>query len=113
MNFFIHWRYPGTWKLFRLDDRLLLIIVGMVVGACSGLASVVLNRSLAAMLEWLHPFRHIWWGFLLPGLGAALSSIFLNKIMKEGAGHGTGYPKLFTVYPATGDCCVFAPAFPG
>ena len=88
MNFFIHWRYPGTWKLFRLDDRLLLIIFGMVVGVCSGVASVALNRSLAAMLEWLHPFRHIWWGFLLPGLGAALSSIFLNKIMKEGAGHG-------------------------
>jgi CIC family chloride channel protein len=88
MSFFVHWRHPGTWKLFRLDDRLLLIIFGMVVGVCSGLASVALNRSLAAMLEWLHPFRHIWWGFLLPGLGAALSSIFLNKIMKEGAGHG-------------------------
>ena len=88
MSFLVHWRHPGTWKLFRLDDRLLLIIVGMVVGICSGLASVALNRSLAAMLEWLRPFRHIWWGFLLPGLGAALSSLFLNKIMKEGAGHG-------------------------
>jgi CIC family chloride channel protein len=82
------WRYPGAWKLFRLDDRLLLIIVGMVVGICSGLASVALNRSLAAMLEWLSSFRHIWWAFVLPGIGAALSSLFLDKIMNEGAGHG-------------------------
>jgi CIC family chloride channel protein len=82
------WRYPGAWKLFRLDDRLLLIIVGMVVGICSGLASVALNRSLAAMLEWLSAFRHIWWAFVLPGIGAALSSLFLDKIMNEGAGHG-------------------------
>ena len=82
------WRYPGSWKLFRLDDRLLLIIVGMVVGICSGLASVALNRSLTAMLEWLSAFRHIWWAFVLPGIGAALSSLFLDKIMNEGAGHG-------------------------
>jgi CIC family chloride channel protein len=82
------WRYPGAWKLFRLDDRLLLIIVGMVVGICSGLASVALNRSLAAMLEWLSAYRHIWWAFFLPGIGAALSSLFLDKIMNEGAGHG-------------------------
>jgi len=82
------WRYPGSWKLFRLDDRLLLIIVGMVVGICSGLASVALNRSLSAMLDWLSSYRHIWWAFVLPGIGAALSSLFLDKIMNEGAGHG-------------------------
>ena len=88
MNTLRRWRYPGSWKLFRLDDRLLLIIVGMVVGICSGLASVALNRSLAAMLEWFRPFRHIWWAFVLPGIGAALSSLFLDRIMNEGAGHG-------------------------
>jgi CIC family chloride channel protein len=88
MDTWRQWRYPGSWKLFRLDDRLLLIIVGMVVGICSGLASVALNRSLAAMLEWLSAFRHIWWAFVLPGIGAALSSLFLDKIMNEGAGHG-------------------------
>jgi CIC family chloride channel protein len=88
MNTWRRWRYPGSWNLFRLDDRLLLIIVGIIVGICSGLASVALNRSLAAMLEWLRPFRHIWWAFVLPGIGAALSSLFLDKIMNEGAGHG-------------------------
>jgi len=59
-----------------------------IVGNFSGLASVVLNRSLVMMSEWLHHFRHYWWVFLLPAAGAALSSLFLEKAVNEGAGHG-------------------------
>ena len=59
-----------------------------IVGNFSGLASVVLNRSLVMMSEWLHHFRHYWWVFLLPAAGAALSSLFLEKVVNEGAGHG-------------------------
>ena len=88
MNFLRSWRRPGTWTVFRFDDRLLLIFIAIIVGVCSGLAAVVLNRSLIAMLEWLRPLRHHWWAFLLPGAGAALSSVFLNKVLREGAGHG-------------------------
>jgi len=66
----------------------MLMIIAVIVGICSGLASVMLNRSLTAMLEWLHHFRHLWWAFILPAAGAALSSIFLEKIVREGAGHG-------------------------
>ncbi len=82
------WRYPANWNIFRLDDRLLLIFIGTIVGICSGLAAVALNRSLIAILDWLRPFRQIWWAFLLPAIGAALSSLFLGKIINEGAGHG-------------------------
>jgi len=82
------WRNPASLAVFRSDDRILLILIGILVGVCSGLAAVALNRSLVAMLEWLHPFRQYWWAFGLPAAGAAMSSIFLNKIMKEGAGHG-------------------------
>jgi CIC family chloride channel protein len=82
------WRYPASWKLFRIDDRLLLILMAVIVGTCSGVAAVVLNRSLIAMFEWLHSLRHYWWAFVLPAIGAALSSLFLNKVLKEGAGHG-------------------------
>ncbi len=84
----ISWRTPSTWRLFRSDDRLLMIISGAFVGVCSGLAAVALSRSLLAMLSWLAPYRQYGWAFLLPALGAALSSLFLNKIVKEGAGHG-------------------------
>ncbi len=82
------WRYPSEWALFRIDDRLLLIALGVVVGSCSGFAALLLNRTLVAILEMLHNWRHYWWAFLLPATGAALSSIFLNKIVKERAGHG-------------------------
>jgi CIC family chloride channel protein len=59
-----------------------------IVGNCSGLASVALNRSLVMLFEWLHHFRHYWWAFVLPAAGAALSSLFLEKVVNEGAGHG-------------------------
>lgn len=79
---------PSRWLFFRFDDRVLLIAIGVLVGSCSGLAALALNRGLIAMFALLHDFRHFWWAFLMPGIGAALSSVFLEKIMKEGAGHG-------------------------
>jgi len=88
MRFSTTWRHPATWPIFRSDDRLLLIIAGAFVGICAGLAAVVLNQSLKAVLGWLHSYHHYYWSFLLPAAGAALSSLFLNKIMREGAGHG-------------------------
>ncbi|MDY6790149.1 MAG: chloride channel protein [Thermodesulfobacteriota bacterium] len=88
MSAYKTWKYPARWRIFRSDDRLMLMIIAAIVGICSGLAAVILNRSLTAMLEWLHHFRHLWWAFILPAAGAALSSLFLEKIVKEGAGHG-------------------------
>ncbi len=81
-------KYPGNWSLFRSDDRLLLMIFAIIVGICSGLAALFLNRGLESMLEWLHHYRAYWWAIFLPAIGAALSSLFLEKIMNEGAGHG-------------------------
>ena len=81
MKSFKIWRYPARWHIFRLDDRLFLILLGVIVGICSGLAAVALNRSLIFILEHLHPYRQVWWAFVLPGIGAALSSIFLNKLL--------------------------------
>jgi CIC family chloride channel protein len=88
MRILTSWRYPGNWPIFRFDDRLLLILMAAIVGNFSGLASVALNRSLVMMSEWIHHFRHYWWVFVLPAAGAALSSLFLEKVVNEGAGHG-------------------------
>ena len=88
MRLFKLWRYPANWSIFRSDDRLLLILIAVIVGTCSGLAALVLNRALIAMFEWLHHLRGYWWAFLLPAAGAALSSVFLEKFVKEAAGHG-------------------------
>ncbi len=65
-----------------------MIFCGAIVGVCSGLAAVALSRALLTTLSWLAPFRQYAWAFVLPAAGAALSSLFLNKIVKEGAGHG-------------------------
>ncbi len=74
--------------MFRFDDRLLMILIAVIVGISSGLAAVALNRSLIFLLHWLQPYRQIWWAFCLPAIGAALSALFLDKVVKEGAGHG-------------------------
>ncbi len=88
MKRILSWRLPASWPVFRIDDRLLLIIAGIIVGTCSGVAALALNKSLISMLEFLHHYRDYWWAFLLPAAGAALSSLFLNKVVNEGAGHG-------------------------
>lgn len=88
MNKMRSWRYPGTFSIFIMDDRLLLICMGIIVGLCSGLAALALNRSLIFMMDSLHFFRNYWWAFLLPAAGAISSSVFLNTIMRDGGGHG-------------------------
>lgn len=86
---FIKKSYTSLYQnLFRMDDRLLLIIAGSIAGICSGLAAVALRLSLESVIEFLHPFRHYGWAFLLPAAGAMLSSLFLEKVVREGAGHG-------------------------
>lgn len=81
-------RNPLRFAVFRKNTHILLIIIGVIVGVVSGIAAVILAHSLNFTLEFLHDYRHMWWAFLLPGAGAMLSSIFLEKVMNEGAGHG-------------------------
>jgi len=81
-------RYPANWPLFRTDDRLLLIFIAIIVGTCSGLGAVALNRSILTIFDFLYDYHHLWWAFFFPAIGAVLSSLFLEKIVKEGAGHG-------------------------
>ncbi len=71
-----------------MDERPLLMLMAIIVGISSGLAALALSWSLERMLETLHHYRHLWWAFVLPGIGAALSSLFLEKVVNEGAGHG-------------------------
>lgn len=75
-------------KFFLFDDRLVLMIAGAVVGIFAGLAAVALRLSLATVLEFFEPYRQYAWAFILPGIGALFSFLFLDKVMREGAGHG-------------------------
>lgn len=88
MSFIKYWSRDFYRRFFHLDDRLLLVIAGSVAGICSGLAAVALRMSLETVLEFLEHYRHFWWAFILPAAGALLSSLFLEKVTREGAGHG-------------------------
>jgi CIC family chloride channel protein len=70
------------------DDRLFLMAVGIAAGICAGLAGVALNRAIAFLEHVLEPSRRQAWAFLLPGAGAALAVLFLDKIVRESPGHG-------------------------
>ena len=72
----------------RVDERLLLMVVGVIVGVCAGLAAVGLNRSIAFVEHFLHAARERPWAFAIPGLGAAASAILLRWVVRERSGHG-------------------------
>lgn len=72
----------------RIDQRLTLMALGFAVGIASGLAAVVLNRSIAGFEGVLAPFREFWWAPLIPGLGAAASWIVLTRLIRDTPGHG-------------------------
>ncbi|MDO9262550.1 MAG: chloride channel protein, partial [Desulfosalsimonadaceae bacterium] len=80
-----------SWVMFlsRFDDRLMLIIFGVLVGSCSGLAALALHYGLHTLSGLIRGYRPFWWSFILPGFGAALSALFIDKVFREGnAGHG-------------------------
>lgn len=74
--------------LGSVDERIVLMLVGVVVGVCSGLAAVALTDAIELLASGLRVASHHWWSFALPGIGAAVSSFFLIKVMREEAGHG-------------------------
>ncbi|MBW1741299.1 MAG: chloride channel protein [Deltaproteobacteria bacterium] len=85
---FSHLRLFFLRTIWHMDERLFLIAIAIFVGACGGLAAVALNRLLFTLHEILRPLHIHWYAFVLPACGAALSSLFLGHIVKEGAGHG-------------------------
>ena len=79
---------PVRLLLARADERLLLMVGGIVVGVFAGVAAVILTRAIAGVEHALLAWRSAPWAFILPGLGAALSALFLVHVVRENAGHG-------------------------
>lgn len=79
---FLHIRTPSK--------NALLILAATVVGICSALAAVVLNRTLDYLAGMRMTHSGHWWIFILPAAGAA-GAVFLSRnILKESGGHGVG-----------------------
>ena len=60
----------------------------MVVGLAGGFAAYLLNRGLIYLFDALQPYRAHAWSFVIPGIGAALSVLFLTRVVREKGGHG-------------------------
>ncbi|RJP34519.1 MAG: chloride channel protein [Candidatus Omnitrophota bacterium] len=69
------------------DEHFLLILFGIPVGICGGLASVALNRSIH-LASSLLPVSHSHGLFIFfPAIGALLSIFCLSAVFRESAGH--------------------------
>ncbi|MEW6236766.1 MAG: chloride channel protein [Candidatus Omnitrophota bacterium] len=69
------------------DEHFLLILFGVPVGVCGGLASVALNHSIEWLSSTLHFAQSHWYFVFFPAAGAVLSIFFLTNVFREEAGH--------------------------
>ncbi|WP_320171170.1 chloride channel protein [Maridesulfovibrio sp.] len=79
---FLHFRSPSK--------NALLIFAAILVGACSALAAVALNRALDYLATMRVTHSGHWWVFMLPAAGAAAAVFLSRNILKESGGHGVG-----------------------
>ena len=72
----------------RLEERVKLILVSVVVGLGAGLAAVALSQAIRLTEHALAGVHHSPWAFVLPGAGGLLSYLFLRYVAREQPGHG-------------------------
>lgn len=72
----------------RYDDRLILILVGALTGISSGIAAVVLSKSIFFLSDILYSGAAQWYSILFPAAGAFISAFLLHQIFKDGGSHG-------------------------
>jgi CIC family chloride channel protein len=74
--------------LVNLDSRAQLLIIGIIVGICSGFAALGLNLLLEVVSHFLHRFHGKLYTVLFPGIGIVLTVIYLKYIVRDFEGHG-------------------------
>jgi CIC family chloride channel protein len=72
----------------NLDTRIQLVIIGILVGLCSGLAAVGLNYGLEHLSHRLNAFSGKLHLILFPAAGIALTVLILKYVIKDFGGHG-------------------------
>ena len=69
-------------------EAALLMLLAVGVGLASGVSAVLLATAVHGVVAVMTRYRHLWWLIAVPGVGAALSSLFLHRVLKDDAGHG-------------------------
>ena len=72
----------------NLDSRFQLVIIGVIVGLCSGFAAVGLNFTLEKLSHLFSKFNHSLYVILFPVAGITLTVFVLKFIIKDFGGHG-------------------------
>lgn len=65
-----------------------LVVLALGVGLASGTSAILLNKSVHAAIHYLEHWHGTIWMVLIPGVGAAMSAIYLRNILKDNSGHG-------------------------
>jgi chloride channel protein, CIC family len=69
-------------------EAALLMVLAVGVGLASGVSAVLLASATHGVVSAMESYRHVWWMIAVPAGGAALSSLFLHRVLKDEAGHG-------------------------
>ncbi len=66
----------------------ILSLLAVIVGLASGLSAIILNLGVHKAIHYLSEWHSTIWMIFIPGVGAALSAIYLRNILKDHSGHG-------------------------
>lgn len=76
-------------KLFsRIDSRLHLIFIAVIVGIFSGMAAMLLNLGLHNASHWLAPLRNHWFAVFLPPVGILAAVFLFRNVFRDQGEHG-------------------------
>jgi chloride channel protein, CIC family len=79
-------RFRGI--IINLDPRFQSVMIGIIVGLCSGLAAVGLNFGLEKCSHLLHHFQGQLYVIVFPAAGIFLTVMVLKYIIRDFGGHG-------------------------
>ncbi|PID27161.1 MAG: chloride channel protein [Candidatus Cloacimonadota bacterium] len=74
--------------LHKYGDKGLLFFTSLIIGVLCAMLAVILKQSVHHAYHYLSEYISLPMGFLIPGVGAAISVFFLRKIVKDNMGHG-------------------------
>lgn len=83
-----HWNEKIRAIFINLDTRLQLVIIGTLVGLCSGFAAVGLTHGLEKLSHLLEQLHGNFYVVLFPMAGITLTVLVLKYIIKDFGGHG-------------------------
>ncbi len=78
-----------AWRIRHINDRQFMAILGVLVGIFTGLAAVVIKRSVHFISSYLHHSAyHHYLYFILPFIGISIAVLFIKYIIRRPVRHG-------------------------